>query len=185
MDWVLQSERLRFRKLTPGDLDFISEMLGHPEVMRFYPKQYSRDESRVWIERQQERYARDGHGLWLLIEKDSGAPVGQCGLLKQSVDGVAEPEVGYLLHRPFWKRGFATEAARAVGAHAFETLEHGRIISLIREENLPSRTVAERNGLTIEKRALHAGLEHLVYAITRERWFELHPKGATASPARG
>ncbi len=53
------------------------------------------------------------HGLWLVLERDSGQPVGQVGLTLQQVDGVAEPEVGYLIKRACWRRGFASEAAAA------------------------------------------------------------------------
>ncbi len=63
------------------DLDFVAQMLAHPEVMRFYPKCYSRAESTEWIERQLKRYKQDGHGLWLAVERRTQQPVGQVGLV--------------------------------------------------------------------------------------------------------
>ena len=85
--------------MSPGDLDFVAAMLGHPEVMRFYPKVYSRDEARAWLDRQRERYARDGHGLWLVENRATGEPVGQVGLIPPTLGGVIEDEIGYLIHR--------------------------------------------------------------------------------------
>jgi RimJ/RimL family protein N-acetyltransferase len=164
---IFATARLEFSNLSLDDLDFVAEMLAHPEVMRFYPKRYSRAESSEWIERQCDRYARDGHGLWLVREARSGAAVGQVGLTLQDVNGVVEPEVGYLLHRPFWGRGFATEAAAGVCRHAFDRLDLPRVVSLIRPENLPSQRVAERVGMQPEGRAPHAGLDHRVYALAR------------------
>ena len=168
MRFVLETDRLALRELCLEDLDFVATMLADPEVMRFYPKCYSREESTGWIERQLERYSRDGHGLWLVLERETGQPVAQVGLTVQQVDGRPQPEVGYLVHRPFWRRGFASEAAAATRDHAFGALGLPRVISLIRPENLPSQGVARRVGMEPEGRAMHAGLEHLVFARARD-----------------
>jgi len=162
--FVLETARLAFRELRADDLDFVAAMLSDPEVMRYYPKVYSRDEARGWIERQQERYARDGHGLWLVLDRTGGSPIGQVGLLLQGIEGVDEPEIGYLIHRPFWRRGYATEAACAVRDAAFgRGLDH--CISLIRPENVPSRGVARKVGMTSGREVLFHGLPHLVHAV--------------------
>lgn len=168
MKFVLTTNRLTLREMRLDDLDFVASMLAHPEVMRFYPKCYSREEAEDWIRRQLDRYARDGHGLWLVLDRRTHEPIGQVGLVLQQVDGIAEPEVGYLIHHPFWRRGFATEAATAVRDYAFETLDRPRVISLIRPENLPSQGVATKLGMTVEKRTIHAGLVHLVFSVARE-----------------
>jgi RimJ/RimL family protein N-acetyltransferase len=152
----------------PDDLPFVAAMLGDPEVMRYYPRCYSAGESRAWIARQEERYARDGHGLWLVLAREGGGPVGQVGLLVQTVDGMPDLEVGYLIHRPFWRQGYATEAARACRDHAFRPLGRGRVISLIRPENLPSQGVARKLGMEAERRTTFAGLAHFVFAVSRE-----------------
>jgi RimJ/RimL family protein N-acetyltransferase len=161
--------RLVFRELAPSDLDFVSAMLAHRDVMRYYPRCYSRKEAEAWIERQRSRYASDGHGLWLVLDRGNGDPVGQVGLVLQDVDGVKEPEVGYLIHRPFWRRGFAAEAARATRDFAFGVLGKPRIISLIRPENVPSQGVATKLGMRVEKRIIRWGLEHLVFALARQQ----------------
>jgi len=119
---VLETNRFFLREICLADLDFVVEMLSHPEVMRYYPKLYSREEAQAWVERQMTRYEKDGHGLWLVVERESEQPVGQVGLLLQEVDGAQEFEIGYLIHRPYWRRGFATEAALSARQYAFETL---------------------------------------------------------------
>jgi [ribosomal protein S5]-alanine N-acetyltransferase len=149
------------------DLDFIAGMLADPEVMRFYPKPLSRDESLTWIDRQVDRYRTDGHGLWLVVEKTSGAPAGQVGLLNQLVDGVREDEIGYLIHRSFWRRGYASEAALRVRSYAWDTLKRRRVISLIRPGNLPSQGVAGKLEMRVEKGTLFRGLPHLVFCVER------------------
>lgn len=163
---ILVTSRLALREMCASDLDFVAAMLADPEVMRFYPKCYSRDEAEAWLKRQVERYARHGHGLWLVLDKSTGDPVGQVGLTLQEVDGVDEPEVGYLIHRPFWRRGFATEAAIATRDYAFNTLRKPRVISLVRPENVPSQGVAMKMRMSVEKSTLHAGLVHFVFAVS-------------------
>jgi ribosomal-protein-alanine N-acetyltransferase len=166
---ILVTDRLALREMALGDVDFVAAMLADPEVMRFYPRCYSRDEAHAWVRRQMERYARYGHGLWLVLDRRGGEPVGQVGLTIQDVDGAEEPEVGYLIHRPFWRRGFATEAALATRDYAFNTLGKTRVISLIRPENVPSQGVAAKMGMTVEKPTTHAGLTHLVFGVSRPR----------------
>jgi RimJ/RimL family protein N-acetyltransferase len=147
------------------DLHFIAALLSDPEVMRFYPKRYSREEARGWIERQLWRYEEHGHGLWLILDRATGEPVGQVGLLIQKVDERDEPEIGYLIHRPFWRRGYATEAGLATREYAFRELGLPYVISLIRPGNLPSRGVARKLGMRPERTTTFHELEHLVFRV--------------------
>ena len=167
MKQILVTKRLTLREMTMGDLDFISSMLAHPEVMRYYPKCYTRPEAEEWIQRQIARYGSHGHGLWLVSEKETGEPVGQVGLAPHVVDGVEEPEVGYLIHRPFWRRGMASEAAAGVRDYAFAVLDKPHVISLIRPENTPSQGVARKLGMEPVRRTNFAGLEHIVFSLAR------------------
>jgi len=166
MKTILETPRLTLRELVDGDLDFLAEMLNDAEVMRYYPKRLSRELSGEWIGRQRERYAADGYGLWLAEEKKTGSAVGQVGLIRQAVNGADECEVGYLIHRPFWRHGFATEAGCACRDYAFSTLAQPRVISLVRAENTVSQGVARNLGMDIIGRAPHGGYEHLVYAVS-------------------
>ena len=92
--------------------------------------------------------------------------IGDCGITRQEVDGEHFYEIGYHLRRDYWGQGFATEAACACRDWGFAHLKAERLISLIRPENLPSRRVAERNGMTIWKEIIWRGLPHLVYSIS-------------------
>ena len=98
---VLDTRRLHLCELIPHDLDFMAEMLSDPEVMRFYPKRLTREKAAKWIERQRGRYVSDGHGLWLAQRRVDDQPVGQVSVTIQVVGDRPEPEVGYLIHRPW------------------------------------------------------------------------------------
>ena len=164
MRTILETARLTLlRELSLEDLDFVASMLAHPDVMRFWPRCFSRDEALQWIHSQEDRYARHGHGYWLALDKATGEPVGQAGLLMSEVDGVEEPGLGYMLHRPFWGRGFAIEAAAATLTWAYRTRGYPRVICLVRPQNVPSLRVAIRLGLRPEKYTVYKGLDHLVF----------------------
>ena len=150
-----------------GDLDFLAAMLGDPEVMRYFPSVENRAGTVASIQRQMDRYAQWGYGPWLVLNRETGLPVGRVGLLRQSVDGIEEVEVGYMIHRPFWRQGLAFEAAAACRDYVFHTLRRERVISLVRPENLPSAAVARKLGMQAEKEVMHYELRHLVFAMKK------------------
>jgi RimJ/RimL family protein N-acetyltransferase len=164
---ALESERLFLREMIPEDVDALVTVLGDAESMRYYPKPFDREMVEAWVARNRERYAQDGFGLWAMVLKSTGQVIGDCGLVVQEVDGAREVEVGYHVRPDMQNQGLATEAARACMDYGFDRLGLDRIISLIRPENLPSRRVAEKNSLTIEKEVDWKGLRHYVYVARR------------------
>jgi ribosomal-protein-alanine N-acetyltransferase len=165
---TLHTPRLLLRQLTPADAPALHAVLGDPENMRWYPHPYSEDEVRDGIARQIERYP-SGTGLLGLVLKETAELIGDCGLVWQTLDEgrPQELEIGYHVHRAWQRRGLATEAARAVRGYAFTSLGVDHVISLIRPENLPSRRVAEKNGLTIDRSIFWHGYDHCVYRLKR------------------
>jgi RimJ/RimL family protein N-acetyltransferase len=168
MSYFLTSERLGFRVMTPDDLDFIAEMVCDPEVMRFYPRVLDRAGAGDWLRRVIERQERDGHSFWHVSDTNTDEPVGQVGLLLQEVDSVVEPEIGYMLRRSCWRKGYAHEAACAVRDYAFHVLGKERVISMVRPANVPSQRVALSYGAKPEKLVQWRDFEHLVFACTRD-----------------
>jgi RimJ/RimL family protein N-acetyltransferase len=168
---TIATPRLYLRELTRGDLEAVAAMVGHPEVMRYWFEVYTREDSRAWISAQRERYARDGHGYWLVVERASGGAVGQVGLLTLDLDGSAEVCLGYITHYPYWRRGFATEASGACLRYAFENLGVPRVLAPIRPENRPSHALALKLGMSFDGWTTErTGLLHEVYGISRFAW---------------
>lgn len=165
---ILETERLLLRELTREDFDALLAIWGDAETMLYYPQAYSREMLEAALQRQFNSYANNGYGLWAMILKREQKLIGDCGFLHQEVDGVLELEVGYHVNRQYWGQGFAPEAAQACFEYGFHTLGRQRMISMIRPENLPSRRVAEKNGLRIEKEVFWRDFQHYVYALTHE-----------------
>ena len=164
---VIETPRLFLRHFTLDDIDALAEVLCDHDNMRFFANRFERKDAEDRIQKNLRRYAEDGLGQWALLLKPDKEFAGYCGLVRQEIDGNREIEVGYALARHAQGQGIATEAARACMNYGFTTLGEGRIISLIRPENIPSRRVAERNGMAVEKETEVVGLPHLVYVALR------------------
>jgi|SRR5579863_3415593 len=164
---ILETQRLSLREFEPADVDALAPILSDPETMRYYPAPVDYRGVVDWIDRNRTRYEKDGFGLWAMVLKSSGCLIGDCGLLRQSVDGVDEIEIGYHVRCDLWGRGFAPEAAGACRDYGFDHLGADRLISLIRPENVPSRRVAEKTGMTVWKEVMWREIPHCVYCIRR------------------
>lgn len=167
---VTETDRLLLRHVNQDDLDAFAALFADPEVMRFSLGNKSREETLRWIGGCLEDYQpeRWGFGLWAVILKSTGQVMGFCGLSKfDDIGGQCEVEVGYRLARPYWGKGFVTEAARAARDHAFSHLGIRRLISLIEADNIPAVRVAEKLGMSLEKVVTKWDRPVGVYAITR------------------
>ena len=170
---VLETDRMILRHMEPADVDNLLSIFSDPVAMQYYPGTKDRSETEGWIRGTLQRYEAHGIGLWVAILKDSGAFAGQCGLVVQEVEGRQEVEIGYLFLRKLWGQGLATEAARACRDYGFTQLGYRRLVSLIDPNNLASRRVAEKVGMTLEKEIHKWNKPILVYAIE-------HPGGTTS-----
>lgn len=174
MDVILRTKRLLLREMGEEDFPALCRILRDEKCMYAYAHAFDLEESRQWLERQQARYRQDGFGLWAVVLRQTGEMIGQCGLTWQEIPGQRVLEVGYLFQRAFWHQGFAAESAKACRAYAFETLGAQEVFSIIRENNVPSRRVAQGGGMTVAGRFTkhYYGQEmpHLVYRIGRREW---------------
>jgi len=125
------------------------------------------DFCRLWFNKVFDRYKNNTGGHNVLVELETGKPVGMCGLLVQEVDGINELEIGYSLHPAFWGKGFATEAARKCREFAFDNSFAESLISIVHVDNSQSANVAIRNGMTLEKTTEYKGIQVNVFRVLR------------------
>ncbi len=145
---ILETERLYLRRLTQDDFDNLCRTLQDEQAMYAYEGAFSDAEVQEWLDRQLARYETYGFGLWAVILKETGEFVGQCGLTMQPWKGREVLEIGYLLEREHWHKGYCTEAAKACKEYAFTVLGAEEVCSIIRDTNTASQNVAIRNGMT-------------------------------------
>ena len=147
-DFVLETARLRLRRMMPEDFHALCRVLQDPAAMTAYAHAFSDEEVWEWLERQRSRYEQYGFGLWAVILAETGEIIGQCGLTMQPWKDQQVLEIGYLLQRAYWHQGYATEAAAACQEYAFHTLDAEEVCSIIRDTNTTSQQVALRCGMT-------------------------------------
>lgn len=168
---VLETARLTLRELGPGDLPGLAEMLQDPQVMAAYEHDFTDGEVRAWLDRQRARYARDGHGLWAVCRREDGEMVGQAGLTWQPWRGAQVLEIGYLLQRRHWHRGYAREAAAGCRDYAFAQLGAPAVHAVIKADNRASQRVAAAIGLRREDASLTRYFSgerlHYLYVLRR------------------
>lgn len=162
----LETERLVLRPHTHDDLDALAELLGDAQALALWGEPLDRAGARGWIERNIARYAADGFGRCAIVGRASGELIGDCGLARTSVEGTEEVELGWIVRRAWWGKGIAPEAAAAWRDQAFSQLGLARLVSMVSEENLASRRVAEKLGMGVERTAEWHGAPMLMYALT-------------------
>jgi RimJ/RimL family protein N-acetyltransferase len=153
--------RLRFREMVAVDLDEMTAVLGGPDLARPHRRHRTRADAERWIAWNIGNYAEHGYGLWIL-ETHAGDIVGDCGLTIQDVEGEPHVEVGYHTKLELRGQGFASEAAAAVRDLAL-AIGVPHLVAIIRPDNLPSQRVAQKIGLTLERRVFKNGGDALIF----------------------
>ena len=166
---VLETLRLSLRPFREEDIDRLAELMANRDFMRFSLGPYTREQTQGVLAKFLSWEKAGLPSPFAVVLRENSEVLGYCGFLHHpEVPG--EVEIGYRLHPTYWNRGLITEAALAVRNHAFRHWKLPRVISLIHPENIPSRRVAEKNGMTVEKEITFRGFPTLVFAITREEW---------------
>jgi RimJ/RimL family protein N-acetyltransferase len=146
----LTTERLLLRRWRAADRAPFAALNADAEAMRYFPAPLARVESDALAERAAAQVDRHGWGLWAVELRARGAFIGFTGLARATFEAPFTPavEIGWRLAPSAWGRGYATEAARAAAAFAFEQLGIDELVSFTAAANARSRAVMERLGMT-------------------------------------
>ena len=200
----LETERLILRRFTREDVDLLVALDGDPEVMRYLtggqptPREaIEHDFLPAWL-RYYER--GDDYGFWAAVEKGSGAFLGWFHLRPTGDAPPGEVELGYRLIRAAWGKGYATEGSRALVDKGFRELGVRRVVASTYQDNLGSRRVMEKLGMTLvrtfrmtpaelsegsayDAAAMAAAFpdDDVEYAIEREEWERQRAREARAA----
>ncbi len=170
---VVETNRLILRHLVISDLNDLYALYCYPEIRRYFPEGVlTLEETKEELE-----WFLNGHpkypelGLWATVHKETGKFIGRCGLLPWEIDDRLEIEIAYLLDKSFWHQGLATEAAQGILDYGFEKLNLSRLICLIDPENAASQRVAERIGISLERKVDGIAGDNfptLIYSINKK-----------------
>ena len=114
-----------------------------------------------------------------IVARDDGQVVGWCGL--EYLPELGETEVGYLLSRRTWGRGYATDAARAAVDYGFEKAALPGIIGLVHPDNIGSIRVLEKCGMTFVDRLTLWQMDMSRYRVERAA-YEAGQRRRTVEP---
>lgn len=173
---MIETARLTLREYKREDFDALHEILSDPETMQHYSKPFDEERTRNWIQWNLENYRKYGFGLWAVILKETGEFIGDCGLTIQNIDGECLPEIGYHIHKKYWRRGFGSEAARAVRDWAFNHTDYDCLYSYMKYTNVGSYSTAIANGMKkVKEYPDEKNGISCAYAIRRADWEKLRP----------
>jgi RimJ/RimL family protein N-acetyltransferase len=162
---VITTERLRLRPLTEADADWWVRLHADNEVNRFVGS-YTREQAAARLRDIQQQWTQRGHGLCAVELRGTGQTIGRCGLNWWEQFG--ETEIGWTIARTHWRRGYATEAAQAVLAWGFGSLELKQITAMIHHGNTASSAVAQRLGFTPLREDTVLNRPCTVYALAQD-----------------
>ena len=183
---VLETERLILRIPKLDDAKAVAKLANNrkiAEMTALIPHPYGVDDAKAWIE----ALAEEGGGWTFAIaaKSEGNALVGACGYGRRYDE---EPEIGYWIGEPYWGRGYATEAVRALIDHLFSVTDLEAIATGCRVTNLASRRVIEKCGFQwtgaalFRVRALGASVPADRFRLERSIWASLRAWGKSGMP---
>jgi RimJ/RimL family protein N-acetyltransferase len=159
----LETSRLVGERLREEDFSRIRVLDSDPDVMATLGGVRSENETWETIRNGLEHWERNGFGPWLFVDRASGEHVGGAALRRAQIDGHDEVELGYRVTAAWWRRGVATEMARALVAVARDPLALEEIVAFTLPHNVASRRVMEKTGFRYERDIEWAALPHVLY----------------------
>jgi RimJ/RimL family protein N-acetyltransferase len=168
----LQTSRLILRPFREEDIDRLAQLMANSGFMRFSLGPYTREQTHGVLDKFLSWNRAGAPSPFAVVFRENNNLLGYCGFLHHP-ELPEEIEIGYRLDPAYWNRGLTTEAARAVRDHGFSDLKLPRVISLIHPQNIPSRRVAEKIGMTPEKQIMFRGFPTNIFSLSRDRWLAL------------
>ncbi len=148
MKTIIETERLFLRDVEANDRSFIYELMNTPTWHQFIGDWniHSLEVAENYIHSSIRKAYQDfGFGMYKILSKESGLPLGLCGLLQR--DYLESVDIGFAILPQFEGKGFTYESARAIMDFGFATLKKDVILGITTEENIKSRKLLEKLGM--------------------------------------
>jgi ribosomal-protein-alanine N-acetyltransferase len=173
----LETTRLVVRTFEPSDADPWFAMVSEPEFGRYLPSGPVRtlEDFQGVIEGRHAMERELGYAMWAVDEKATGAFVGQCGIRPVDEGNGPEIDLAYHFRKASWNKGYATEAALAVLAHALGPIGLARVMAVAMPQNIGSWRVMEKAGMRYRGHVDYYGLTGLVKYLAERSWWTPPP----------
>ena len=147
--YIFSTERLNLRRWIYSDILPCIEMNEDNEVMKFFPKTQTADETLAMVQRINARFEENGFGFYVVEEKSTKYFLGFTGFGIPTFESFFTPciEIGWRFKKDAWGKGYATEAAAGCLRYGFETLQFDKIVSFTSVLNTNSEKVMQRIGM--------------------------------------
>lgn len=149
---MLETDRLVIRAFVANDAGFIVELLNDPAWIEYIGDKgvRTRDDACRYIERGPvAMYKRYGFGLYAVDSKETGEPIGMCGLIRR--DGLDDVDLGFAFLPQFRGAGYAFESAVAVMSYGKATLGLQRVVAIVSQGNRASGKLLGKLGFRFER----------------------------------
>jgi [ribosomal protein S5]-alanine N-acetyltransferase len=173
MEWnfkhpTIETERLILRPFEPSDAPAAFGWFGDPIVMRYSPggPDPSLEQTAARLARYCGHQAAHGFSKWIVLERGTGRPIGDSGLLHLTEYGWID--FGYRFAAPYWGKGLATEAATAWVRAAFGPLQLPRLMAFVHPDNRASIRVLEKLGFAAVRRDTMMGMSAILFSLDAE-----------------
>ena len=166
----METSRLYFRKIDENDFENLKNIISDSETMKYYPAPYDDSGVHRWIKWCIGCYEKRGFGLFGVILKETDEFIGDCGITLQNINGKEVFEIGYHINKKFWNKGYATEASQYMKEYFFMNTNYDEVYSYMNKENIPSRRIAEKNGMKFVEEYSDGEENLVVYKITRSEY---------------
>lgn len=157
------TNRLFLYPMTEKFKNELDQLHMDPEVMAFVGGPYSQEISFKKMQESEIHWTTYGFGLWCWFDKNNQF-IGRGGLRSQQLDnGQNIIEIAYMVHKHFWRQGFAFEVVQYCLDIAFGKLNLKEIVILTTPSNISSQRVAQKAGFTFDKDLiLFRDIPHLI-----------------------
>lgn len=162
--------RLALRRFTPDDIDVLHQMYSDADVARYVGGTKTREQTQEMLDQRILAYydAHPGLGVWMTLERASGACVGMH--LLNNIQGETHIQLGYVLFKEHWGRGYATEMGVALLRYGFAAAGLEQIVAITDLANTDSQRVLLKAGM---QRRGERSFPHPAYAAQGPlAWFE-------------
>lgn len=165
---ILETKRVYLREFLHSDIKALSEIYSNAEIMKYMGRggPLNAEQTLKMINYWQSEYKNYGYGFWAMINKEDEKLIGHCGF--SFIKEAGETEIAYLLDKPYWGKGFATEISKKTLEYGFDKFNFKKVIALVYPDNKQSIRVIEKMGMSFEREGIFFERKLYMYSVVNK-----------------